>query len=170
MFIATEILLESIYQTTHNWLIHIFVVLVLLDILSGTAKAFRQKVGSSNKGLAGVIKHLLVVMLVITSDIYLPIIGFSAYANIFTGSFVVQYLISVTENLGQLGVDLPPIVKDALYKLNDTSEEKFIHFNKLTKANLPNALVVEKSELEKICDCAEEKNDKKEEEENDDHK
>lgn len=168
MFIATEILLESIYQTTHNWLIHIFVVLVLLDILSGTAKAFRQKVGSSNKGLAGVIKHLLVVMLVITSDIYLPIIGFSAYANIFTGSFVIQYLISVTENLGQLGVDFPPIIKDALYKLNDTSEEKFIHFNKLTKTNLPNALVVEKSELMKICDAK--KKGEQSKEENDDHK
>lgn len=53
----------------------IFIGAVLIDVISGFAKNFINKEANSTKGLLGVIKHLLVVLLVLTVAPYLTVIG-----------------------------------------------------------------------------------------------
>ena len=125
MITEFNIIQQSIYETTHNLYIHVFLILVLFDIASGTIKAFNQKVGNSTKGLWGLMKHSLVVCAVLFIDIYLPLLGFGGIATSFVVFFIIQYLISITENWGQLGLPLPDKVKSALCKLNSDSQKQF---------------------------------------------
>ena len=54
---------------------HIFIGLVIFDILTGIVKGFVNKEANSTKGLIGVIKHMLVVLLVLTVAPYLVLLG-----------------------------------------------------------------------------------------------
>ena len=83
MIVDFNLIAKSVYDTTHNLYIHAFLILVIVDIASGTLKAFKQKFGNSTKGLWGLMKHLLVVCVVIFADIYLPLLGFSGIATSF---------------------------------------------------------------------------------------
>ena len=125
MIVDFNLIAKSVYDTTHNLYIHAFLILVMVDIASGTLKAFKQKVGNSSKGLWGLMKHLLVVCVVIFADIYLPLLGFASIATSFLVFFIVQYMISITENWGQLGLPLPEQIRSILCKLNSTSEKEF---------------------------------------------
>lgn len=107
---------------TNLW-IHIFIWLVIIDILTGIVKGFVIKESNSTKGLSGIIKHLLVIILVLTSVPYLNIAGFGGFADVFVWFYIAVYGISITENWGQLGLPLPSFVKDALLKLKDTSDK-----------------------------------------------
>lgn len=124
MIVDFNLIGKSVYDTTHNLYIHAFLILVIVDIASGTLKAFKQKVGNSTKGLWGLMKHLLVVCVVIFADIYLPLLGFSGIATSFVVFFIVQYMISITENWGQLGLPLPEQIRSILCKLNSTREKQ----------------------------------------------
>ena len=88
-----------------------FVWIVLGDIATGICKGIYREEGNSTKGLPGLIKHLLVVCLVIVTYPYLKIMGFSSIADGFVLFYIAVYGLSITENLGQLGVPLPSWVK-----------------------------------------------------------
>ena len=122
MYIDFNILTQEVFNTAHNGLIHVLLAFVIFDIITGILKGFKLKIANSSKGIAGLLKHLVIVMLVVFADIYLPILGFSWMANSFVSFFVLQYVISVFENLGQCGVRLPRFLQSALYKLNDKME------------------------------------------------
>lgn len=104
--------------------IHIFVLLVLGDILTGIAKGFFAKKADSTKGLLGGLKHLMVVVLVLTAVPYLKLLGFEGVASAFVLSFIAFYAISFIENWGQLGLPLPDFVKAYFIKLKDQAELK----------------------------------------------
>lgn len=105
-----------------NFWIHVFIWVVVLDIFSGIVKGFVIKESNSTKGLTGIVKHLLVVILVLTAVPYLNIAGFGGIADVFVLFYIAVYGISVTENWGELGLPLPSFVKEALLKLKDTSD------------------------------------------------
>lgn len=117
MMIDIKQLLQEFQNLLSNAYVHIFVWLVLADIGLGLAKALTKKKGDSTKGLLGVVKHLLVVMLVLIAYPYLVLLGFEDIATMFVLSYIAMYLISLAENWGQLGLPLPDFVKDRLSKI-----------------------------------------------------
>ncbi|MDO5714899.1 MAG: phage holin family protein [Tissierellia bacterium] len=119
MIIERADLCNQVAMVASNPYVHIFVWAVIVDIFSGIVKAFFQKIGNSTKGLKGLLKHLLVVVVVILANIYLPLLGYDSIANYFIFFFIVQYGISIIENWGQMGLPLPQSIKNVLYKLND---------------------------------------------------
>ena len=103
--------------------IQVFIWLVLFDVFTGISKGLAGKQGNSTKGLLGVVKHLLVVLLVIVAYPYMRVMGMSLTANAFVIFYIAVYGISVTENLGQLGLPLPKFVVDRLEKLRDGADK-----------------------------------------------
>lgn len=117
-----DVILE-VQNLLNNWLFQVFVWLVVFDILTGLAKGFFIKEGNSTKGLFGLVKHLLVIMLVTTAIPYLNLAGLNTISEWFLGFFAVVYVISLIENWGQLGLPLPSWVKQFFAKLRDQLDE-----------------------------------------------
>ena len=123
MIIDNLKLLAEFRHLADNALIQVFILLVLFDVFTGISKGLAGKQGNSTKGLLGVVKHLLVVLLVIVAYPYMKVMGMSLTANAFVIFYIAVYGISVTENLGQLGLPLPKFVIERLEKLRDGADK-----------------------------------------------
>lgn len=122
VIIDNGLLLNEFRGLLTNGYVQLFLWLVAGDIVTGICKGFFVKVANSTKGLLGVVKHMLVVCLVIIAYPYLKIMNLETFATAFVWFYIAVYGISITENLGQLGVPIPNWVKERLSKLQDTTE------------------------------------------------
>ncbi len=116
----------------------IFGWMVVMDFVTGYSKSFIGNVANSTKGLQGLIKHLLVVVLVLSVCPLLAVLGFRPIATSFILFYIATYGISIIENLGQAGVPLPDFVSKYFDKLNRQHTEIDINNVKMTidKAHL----------------------------------
>ncbi|MEG0286028.1 MAG: phage holin family protein [Vagococcus sp.] len=119
----SDVILE-VQSLLNNFWFHIFIWSVIFDIGTGIVKGFVIKDSNSTKGLLGLIKHLLVVLLVLTAIPYLNLANLHTIAESFLIFFTVVYAISIVENWGQLGLPLPNWVKGMLTKLKATLDEE----------------------------------------------
>lgn len=116
--------LAEIFTTMlQTWEIHMFSILIFLDILSGFAKGVVLKKANSTKGLLGIVKHFLVVLLVYTFYPYLVLLGAKPLAFAFVAFFIGAYGISVVENYGQLGLPMPTFIKVYFEKLKRVGDQ-----------------------------------------------
>lgn len=111
---------------------HIFIGLVIFDIITGIVKGFVNKEANSTKGLFGIIKHLLVVVLVLTTAPYLVLLGLQPVAVSFIGFFIAQYGISFVENWAQIGLPMPTMVSKYFEKVNRETNEVDLSQVKIT--------------------------------------
>lgn len=116
-------LLTVFAQMTSTVEIHIFSLLIFLDILSGLVKGFVNKKANSTKGLLGIVKHFLIVLLVYTFYPYLVLLGAKVIATAFVLFFIGAYGISVVENYGQLGLPMPTFLKNYFEKLKRLGDQ-----------------------------------------------
>ncbi|EPH97653.1 toxin secretion/phage lysis holin [Enterococcus faecalis 13-SD-W-01] len=123
MAINNTLLLYEFRNLLTNGYVQIFLWFVIGDIVTGIFKGIFVKNANSTEGLAGIVKHMLVVCLVVIAYPYLKILGLEIIATGFVWFYIAVYGISITENLGQLGVPVPNWVKDRLTKLKNASEE-----------------------------------------------
>ena len=103
-----------------NYYIHFFILSVLFDILTGNLKNMvgKNRNLDSSVGIKGLIKHVIVLLLVLTIYPYLTALNFSAYANSIVIFYVFNYTVSVVENLNEMGIKLPKGIKKYLKKAN----------------------------------------------------
>lgn len=96
---------------------------MVLDYVTGMAKAYQSKSLDSNVGFKGVIKkcgELIVVMVGVGIDNFLQTGGFMRELVIYY--LVLTEALSIIENLGSLGVPIPKKFKDALAQLREEKE------------------------------------------------
>ena len=102
-----------------------YLAIKILDFLSGLLKTWKIKNYKSSKMRDGLIKwiaELIGVIFVILIDMML---GLEFYlCGLTLALFVYKECGSVIENLGQLGVELPNILKEKLEVLNKEKEEE----------------------------------------------
>ena len=107
---------------TNPWM-HIFFILVIADLFTGVGKALLKKKANSTIGLNGLIRHSTIMFIVIVLNIYLPIFHLAIYATGMNIFFSIQYLGSVIENIGEIGIKLPPAFLSYFEKLQDVAED-----------------------------------------------
>ena len=102
----------------------LYVSCVLVDIVLGNIKAWTNGTVDSNVGVKGTLKHLGVFTFVI---VLLPPLSYYLGNNGVSigvlGYLVYQYIVSIIENLGGLGFNVPTIFKDKLTQLGDSYKE-----------------------------------------------
>ena len=102
----------------------LYVSCVLVDIVLGNIKAWTNGTVDSNVGVKGTLKHLgvftFVIVLLPPLSYYLGNNGVSLGVLAY---LVYQYIVSIIENLGGLGFDVPSIFKDKLTQLGDSYKE-----------------------------------------------
>ena len=112
-----------------NPIVEVFVWAVVFDLASGFAKAFSRKAkhkADSSVGIFGAVKHLLIVMLVLTLYPMVDTLGFSSFGSAVVIFYIFTYALSIVENLAVLGIPVPKFVSERLEKLSRESDEGHI--------------------------------------------
>lgn len=107
---------QALYDNKFIWF---FVLAVTFDIITGFIKSIVTKGTSSTKGLDGLIKHSLLMLIALTAYPVAEAAGFKIVGDMFITSYAVIYVVSIIENLGQMGIPIPAPIKKYIYKLSD---------------------------------------------------
>lgn len=133
--------LTSIFGT--EWMLFAgYLLLNILDYITGTIKAKVKKVENSNKGLLGIVKKISYWILIAVSFVisYLLMelgnkININLNFIIYFGWFTLACLIinearSILENLTEIGIKVPEFLKRGLKVYQDTIDENVKDENK----------------------------------------
>lgn len=123
-------LLNSIHFTNDIWTVMLPVILMCIDIITGITNAWiKNKIDSSilRKGLGKKIGEITAILI---GEIFVAGFGLtSLVADGISIYIIIMELISICENLEELGVPIPKFIKKALAVANkeiveDDEEEK----------------------------------------------
>lgn len=112
---------QALYDNKFIWF---FVLAVTIDIITGFIKSLLTKNTNSTKGLDGLIKHSLLMLIALTVYPVAEAAGFKIVGDMFITSYAVIYTVSIIENLGQMGITIPAPIKKYIYKLSDEYNNK----------------------------------------------
>lgn len=107
-----------------NKFIFVYVWAVMGDIMTGFVKSLIHKSTNSTKGINGLFKHAALMLLILTLYPVLDLLKWNAMADTFLSFYILFYVVSIVENLGQMGIPVPEWVKRYLYKLSDEYNEQ----------------------------------------------
>lgn len=99
----------------------VLLLLIGADIVTGISSGFIRKDLNSKYGLIGVMKHSIVVLLVLTFKVIADSYGMLDYYSLFKAFYIIQYIISITENVYKLGIPVPNML---LERLKDYQESE----------------------------------------------
>ena len=107
MEVTPDMVIAAYSRITKINLYHLFTILVILDVVSGWAKAIVNKDLDSKVGVAGIAKHLAVILLIFLTCPYLWLLGFGWLAKFLIYSMGATYGVSIVENYSDMGMPLP---------------------------------------------------------------
>lgn len=95
-------------------------IVIILDYLTGISKSYVSKKLNSNKGLKGIVKKLSMLCMVAIACIVDRVAGETGLIR----TLVIYYLVaneglSIIENLSEMNILVPKILKDKLEQLRD---------------------------------------------------
>lgn len=125
-----QLYLQHFQGMEDNQIIWLFVWVVIIDIVTGFAKSVITHHTTSSKGTAGLIKHGILLLVVLTLYPMLELNGMKHAADTFVGFYIVFYAVSIIENWGQMGLPVPEWLKKYIYKLSDQYKEEQRHENR----------------------------------------
>lgn len=102
----------------------LLLVLILIDIITGIVKAWKFKKLRSRSAWFGYVRKMLTFLVIIVANIMDQILGLSGVLTFGTVLFYVsQEVLSITENLAQVGVKVPKAITDRLQVIEEKSED-----------------------------------------------
>lgn len=102
----------------------LLLVLIVIDIITGIVKAWKFKKLRSRSAWFGYVRKMLTFLVIIVANIMDQILGLSGVLTFGTVLFYVsQEVLSITENLAQVGVKVPKAITDRLQVIEEKSED-----------------------------------------------
>lgn len=95
---------------------------IVLDFVTGILKAIYTKTLSSEIGYKGIIKKVCLLLVVGVAVMLETNLKVPAIREIVIMFFIANEGISILENIGQMGIDLPSKLKDILLQLKDKGD------------------------------------------------
>ena len=117
-------ILTTIINLIDSSYFFIFLTAIIVDIITGILKGLYNKKLNSRIGLKGLIKHCCIILIVFTISIILPLMGYRTGARAIIVFYIIQYCLSIIENVGCLGVPIPPYVTKAIQQLSSKNENE----------------------------------------------
>ncbi len=104
--------------------LEILLIFIVLDFITGLGAAFKTKTLKSSIGFEGLIKKGTIFLVVILAAQLDRITGNEAgvFRTATAFFFMANEGLSMLENVGEMGVQLPKFIASALMKLKDTNE------------------------------------------------
>lgn len=105
-------------------LLSIFTIILILDTITGMLKAFNLGKYESSKFRSGFVKKMAYMLGVVLSvQIDLLVKSNGALRTAVLTFFITNEAFSIVENLGEMGVGFPDILKNSLKTLKDKNDE-----------------------------------------------
>lgn len=102
----------------------LLLVLIVIDIITGIVKAWKFKKLRSRSAWFGYVRKMLTFLVIIVANIMDQILGLSGVLTFGTVLFYVsQEVLSITENLAQVGVKVPKAITDRLQVIEEKNED-----------------------------------------------
>ena len=98
-------------STSRNDYIFFLLILILIDFLTGIAKAWKWKVSDSSVGLKGIIKHSLTFLFYFLLLSFFKYVQMEEIGMIFIYLILFNYVLSIMENLAVMGVYIPKFLR-----------------------------------------------------------
>lgn len=117
-------ILTTIINLIDSDYIFIFLTVIIIDIITGILKGLYNKKLNSKIGLKGLIKHCCIIIIVFTISSILPVMGYTTGARAIIVFYIIQYCLSIIENVGCIGVPIPPYVTKAIQQLSSKNENE----------------------------------------------
>ena len=115
----------AITEIMHSMTFWIFISVIVIDILTGKAKALKYHVLDSSVGLNGTMKHMVVIIIAITISIFTRVAGVPEFSIGIKLFFVFEYVTSIIENLDLLGIPLPKFVTQYFNRIQSEYDYKY---------------------------------------------
>ena len=101
-------MIQSIFESTsRNDYIFFLLILIIIDFITGNAKALKWKVSDSSVGLKGIIKHSLTFLFYFLLLAFFTYVQMEEIGMIFIYLILFNYVLSIMENLAVMGVYIP---------------------------------------------------------------
>lgn len=126
------LMMQQVKHMVDDPLIVAFIGCVIADVITGYVRAAFVRKTNSTKGLFGLVKHTIVLVTIISVYPYLISLGYAWLAQTIVWGYIINYLTSITENWGEMGLWLPPQIKQILVKLQ--SDYDATDYNAITGA------------------------------------
>ena len=103
----------------------VVLILIGLDIVLGILRGYIEKKLNSNFGLTGIIKHSIVIILLVVFKFITTEYNINEYYNLFLIFYIIQYSISILENVYKMGIPVPKFLISRLeeYTKNEGLEK-----------------------------------------------
>lgn len=111
-----------IYSGDFN-LITILCILMIIDIITGLAKAVKNKNLWSRKSLLGFARKILVFLIITVANLLDLLMNMNGTLVLATVTFyILNEVLSITENSAQIGIPLPEKLMEVIEVVNKKSE------------------------------------------------
>ena len=111
-----------IYSGDFN-LITILCILMIIDIITGLAKAVKNKNLWSRKSLLGFARKILVFLIITVANLLDLLMNMNGTVVLATVTFyILNEVLSITENSAQIGIPLPDKLMEVIEVMNKKSE------------------------------------------------
>ena len=116
-------IIEGIEWTNIMWAILSPLILIVLDVLTGVVKAWRNNDFDSSKMRAGLSKKFGEIVYILVGILTKFAIGTNVIVYFLVGYICIMEISSLLENCDELGVPIPEKLKDKLNNIDKKSGE-----------------------------------------------
>ena len=120
-YLLTKEILETV---THNYIFIGLVTVIIFDFITGIFKGIYLKTLSSEYGIKGVVRMLTVLILIIIIGFFTTLTKQDYIFFTFAMFFILEYIISIIENLTLMNIPLPSFLTDFIMNFRTMNEKK----------------------------------------------
>lgn len=115
--------LECLITTVSSFIFIVLCFLILMDIVTGKIKALIFGDVDSSVGTNGLIKHSLVIIINVFVGVFVFIIQAEYLGYLFISFYILEYVVSIIENLDTIGVPFPEPFRRYFRRLREEHSE-----------------------------------------------
>ena len=119
-----KMLIDVFNSMYHSMLLWGFLLMIILDILTGLLRAGVTGKIDSCIGTKGLMKHTTIILLVLIMEIITRLINMEWVSQSFSLYYILQYIFSILENLDEVGVPFPLWLRNSFKRMEQDLDEK----------------------------------------------
>ena len=116
-------ILHEFSNVTQNEYLHILLIFIIFDFITGTLKSFSNSTVYSTINKKGITSHIAIFLFCIFFSWMFNIFKVSEYSKVLIMFYIVSYGISIIENIGEMGIPLPKWLMDKFKVLQEETDK-----------------------------------------------
>lgn len=119
-----KMLLTVFNEMYHSMLLWGFLLMIVVDVMTGLLKAGVTGNIDSRIGLRGMMKHTTIALLILMMGVITRLINIQWASQSFCLYYILQYIFSILENLDEMGIPFPLWLRNIFKRMGSDLNEK----------------------------------------------